>query len=85
MLAIAGLAMQTRYPIELFWARFGLHIGTRWLVGLVVPAVFVYMAHDCVKRRSTQSATGILYVAGVLIFIGELMALYLVRETGLPL
>ena len=54
------------------------------LVGLGVPAAFVYMAHDCIRRRSTQSATGILYVAGVLVFLGEMVALYLVRETGLP-
>jgi hypothetical protein len=66
------------------WLRDGLFILTRWLVGLMVPAVFVYMAHDCIKRRSTQSATGILYVAGVLIFIGEIVALYLVRSNGLP-
>ena len=64
------------------WMRDGLFILTRWLVGLIVPAVFIYMAHDCIKRRSTQSATGILYVAGVLIFVGELIALYLVRGTG---
>jgi hypothetical protein len=66
------------------WQRDGLFVLTRWLVGLLVPAVFVYMAHDCIKRRSTQSATGILYVAGVLIFIGEIVALYLVRASGLP-
>ena len=80
ILAILATAMLTRE----IWMREGLFILTRWLVGLVVPAVFVYMAHDCIKRRSTQSATGILYVAGVLIFIGELIALYLVRESGLP-
>ena len=66
------------------WMRDGLFVLTRWLVGLLVPAVFLYMAHDCIKRRSTQSATGILYVAGVLIFVGEIVALYLVRGTGLP-
>ena len=66
------------------WLRDGLFILTRWLVGLMVPAAFVHMAHDCIKRRSTQSATGILYVAGVLIFIGEIVALYLVRTNGLP-
>ena len=49
-----------------------------------MPGVFTYMAHDCVRRRSTQAATGILYVTGVLVFIGEIIALYLVRETGLP-
>jgi hypothetical protein len=71
-------------PVEKLWGIHGLYIGTRWFVGLLVPGVFVFMAHDCIKRRSTQSATGILYVAGVLIFIGEIIALQLVRETGLP-
>lgn len=71
-------------PIELFWPRQGLLLLTRWLVGLVVPAVFIWMVRDCINRRSTQSATGILYVAGVLVFIGELIALHLTRETGLP-
>jgi hypothetical protein len=78
------LWLQARRPVEMLWAVYGLYIGTRWLVGLVVPAVFLYMAHDCIKRRSTQAATGILYVCGVLLFIGEIVALYLVRETGLP-
>jgi hypothetical protein len=72
------------HPIYMLWGRHGLFILTRWLVGLLVPGVFVYMAHDCIRRRATQSATGILYVAGVLIFIGEIVALYLVRATGLP-
>ena len=81
-----GLVMliQRRLQVESLWGIHGLYIGTRWFVGLVVPAVFVYMAHDCIKRRATQSATGILYVAGVLIFLGEIIALQLVRETGLP-
>jgi hypothetical protein len=84
-IAAAALVIQHMHPIEQFWSRFGLYIGTRWMIGLLVPAVFVYMAHDCIRRRSTQSATGILYVTAVLIFIGELIALYLARETGLPL
>ena len=71
-------------PVEMLWGVHGLYMLTRWLVGLAVPAVFVYMAHDCIRRRSTQSATGILYVAGVLVFIGEIVALHLARETGLP-
>ena len=85
LIARAGLASTATIamPREV-WMRDGLFVLTRWLVGLLVPAVFVYMAHDCIKRRSTQSATGILYVAGVLIFVGEIVALYLVRSTGLP-
>jgi hypothetical protein len=78
------LLLQARRPVEMLWNLYGLFAVTRWLVGLLLPAVFVYMAHDCVRRRSTQSATGILYVAGALLFLGEMVALYLVRETGLP-
>lgn len=78
------MVLHARQPEEMLWGIHGLLIGTRWLVGLAVPAVFLYMAHDCIKRRSTQSATGILYVAGVLVFIGEIIGLYLVRATGLP-
>ncbi len=80
----AALVVQKMQPIYMLWGLYGLYILTRWLVGLLVPAVFVLMAHDCINRRSTQSATGILYVAGVLIFIGEIMATYLVRATGMP-
>jgi hypothetical protein len=82
-IVIAMILLQRR-PIELFWDRFGLFVITRWLVGLLIPGVFIYMAYDCIKRRATQSATGILYVTGILIFIGEIIALYLLRETRLP-
>jgi hypothetical protein len=71
-------------PVPMLWGMYGLVILTRYLVGLGVAGVFVYMAHDCIRRRSTQSATGILYVAGLLVFVGEMCGLYLLRETGLP-
>ncbi len=81
---VITMVLQHLTPSDKLWNLQGLYIGTRWFVGLLVPAVFIYMAQDCIKRRSTQSATGILYVAGVLIFIGEIIALNLVRNTGLP-
>ncbi len=62
------------WSVMLMTARYG--------VGLVVPGAFVYMIHDCVKRRANQSATGILYVATILVVIGEGAALALVRATG---
>ena len=58
-------------------------VTARYLVGLVVPAIFTYMIYDCVKRRSNQSATGILYVATVLVLIGEGCALALMDATKL--
>jgi hypothetical protein len=81
----AAMFILRQRPIEFFVDRYGLFLFTRILVGLVVPGIFIYMAHDCIKRRATQSATGILYVAGLLLLIGEIIALYLSRETNLPL
>src|SRR5262249_35368342 len=61
------------HPVRMLWDIHGLLMLTRWLVGLALPIVFIYMAHDCIRRRATQSATGILYVCGILIFIGEMI------------
>ncbi len=58
-------------------------IVARYAVGLLVTAIFTWMTYDCVRRRANQSATGILYVAGVLIIIGEWSALSLLDSTGL--
>jgi hypothetical protein len=49
-----------------------LWLPLRWLVGFVGPLVLGWMAWRCAGIRSTQSATGILYVVVVLCFIGEL-------------
>jgi hypothetical protein len=81
---LAVYYLNSLHPMKMLWGIHGLLMLTRWLVGLAVPFVFIYMAHDCIKRRATQSATGILYVCGILIFIGEMIALPLVRDTGLP-
>lgn len=86
VLSVGGtFVMQSRHPLEMFWNLHGLYVGTRWLVGFVVGGLFIYMAHDCIKRRATQSATGILYVAVVVIFIGEMLGLYVMSQTGMPL
>ncbi len=57
-------------------------VTARYAVGVIVPGVFVYMIHDCVRRRANQSATGILYVATVLVVLGEGIALALLGSTG---
>ncbi|MCE9589341.1 MAG: hypothetical protein K8S99_02320 [Planctomycetes bacterium] len=57
-------------------------ITARYAVGLAVPLVFTWMTHDCVKRRANQSATGILYVAGLLVIMGEGIALALTGAIG---
>jgi hypothetical protein len=63
------------WDVTMIVARFG--------VGLLVPGVFTWMIHDCVRRAANQSATGILYVTLILVFIGEGAALTLMKSTGL--
>ena len=63
------------------WLILSLRVG----VGLFALGAFAYMVRDCVKVRSTQSATGILYFASVFAYVGELCSLHLVSEFGIPL
>ncbi len=57
----------------------------RGLFGIVGPAIFAYMVWETVKIRSTQSATGILYVATAFVLFGELSAGYLLLSHNLVL
>jgi hypothetical protein len=61
-----------------------LWLPVRWLVGFVAPVVLTWMAWQTARIRSTQSATGILYVVVIFCFLGELTAL-LLRGTGVTL
>jgi hypothetical protein len=60
-----------------------LYLAVRWSVGFVGPIVLGWMARESAKIRSTQSATGILYVVVIFCFLGELAGLVLCRVTGL--
>jgi hypothetical protein len=62
-----------------------LFLTVRWLVGFALPAVVGWMAWQSARIRSTQSATGILYVAVIFCFLGELTALLLREQRGLTL
>lgn len=53
----------------------------RWLVGFVLPLVLGWMSWQCARIRSTQSATGILYVVVIFCFLGELTD-QLLRDSG---
>jgi hypothetical protein len=53
----------------------------RWLMGFVAPLGLDWMAWQTARIRSTQSATGILYVAVIFCFLGELTS-QLLRGDG---
>jgi hypothetical protein len=52
-------------------------LSMRLLWGILAPWVLALMVNQTVKTRSTQSATGILYAACVMVLVGEATALYL--------
>jgi hypothetical protein len=60
-------------------------LAMRWGMGIAGPAVATYLAWETVKIRSTQSATGILYIAMTLVLFGELSAMILARDIGVAL
>ena len=75
----AGPASGTAEVEMMLW------LPARWLLGFVGPIVLGWMAWETARIRSTQSATGILYVVVIFCFLGELTALLLLSKTGLPL
>src|SRR5579884_1453972 len=56
----------------------------RWLVGFAAPLGLDWMAWQAARIRSTQSATGILYVAVIFCVLGETTSL-LLRGSGMSL
>ena len=60
-------------------------LALRWLFGLAGGLILVWMAAQTLKIPNTQSATGILYVALVAVFVGELSGLLLSAHSLYPL
>ncbi len=67
------------------WDNDGLFIWMRLLFGIVGPLSLIGFVWKTVEIRSTQSATGILYVQLFLVMSGELLATYLRVSAGFPL
>ena len=62
----------------------GVFFWQRILFGLLGPVVLAYMTWETAKIRSTQSATGILYVDFFTVIVGEVLAKYLLVATTVP-
>jgi hypothetical protein len=52
-----------------------LFLAMRWLSGIFGALLLAFMAYRTLKIPNTQSATGILYVAVIVTFLGELVSL----------
>lgn len=62
----------------------GVFFWQRVLFGLAGPALLSYLTWETAKIRSTQSATGILYVDFFTVVVGEVLAKYLLLATRVP-
>ena len=67
------------------WSPDGVFVWMRLLFGLVGPLSLIWFIWKTVEIRSTQSATGILYVQLFLVLAGELLAKYLRVAAGFAL
>jgi hypothetical protein len=83
----AGLAlewgMHPQAPMP-SWTRWLVFVALRWLAGLFGVGLLTGLTWQTLKIPNTQSATGILYAAVVLAFIGELMSQLLSTATHYP-
>ncbi len=98
LIALLAVALVVRAAVEgyRFWSWTGTHsldnlgndtllwLPVRWGIGLLLPLGLAWMAWQTTRMRSTQSATGILYVVVIFVFLGELTSL-LLREKGVTL
>ncbi len=62
---------------------FGFFAAARWGMGFVGTAISASMSWKTAELRSTQSATGILYITMIFVLFGELTSLVLAGDGGL--
>jgi hypothetical protein len=84
IVSVVGLVgvVQATDDVSFSWLLF---VVLRWSFGLVFVLALVWMAWQTLKIPNTQSATGILYVAVIGVFVGELTGLLLSAESAYPL
>ena len=63
----------------------GMFVAARWGMGFVGTAICTYMTWKTAQIRSTQSATGILYITMIFVLFGELTSMILAGRSGVIL
>jgi hypothetical protein len=79
--AVVGLVLAVHSGAA---AKLPVLLASRWIAGVAAPALALFLAWRTARIRSTQSATGILYAATILVLLGELAAQGLARLYGIP-
>jgi hypothetical protein len=85
LVAVAGAHEAAAAVAAGRWDNDGVFVWMRLLFGIAGPLSLIGFVWKTVEIRSTQSATGILYVQLFLVMSGELLATYLRVSAGYPL
>ncbi len=80
LVSLAGLIMGIGLLGE---STYWIWLALRWLAGILGPGAACIMVHRILRYRNTQAATGVLFVAVILTFIGELTADLLQHALGI--
>ena len=90
-LAVAAVVRLLMTSLSLFRFGFASHdvVHLLWLVvrivgGILVPFATAVVVARILKYRNTQSATGVLFAALILVFMGEMTAALLERDLRIP-
>jgi hypothetical protein len=83
LLVEAMIGAGSRLDSLRFFELYGMFFIQRVVLGLLLTLILSILTYFCVKIRSTQSATGILYVVLVFCLIGEVIGSYLFEKTGI--
>jgi hypothetical protein len=82
---LCGYGAVQEHALRAVNTQWWLFLALRWLFGLLGPLALFWMAWRTLNIPNTQSATGILYVAVIGVFVGETMSLLLSAESLYPL
>jgi hypothetical protein len=78
----SGLLMAKWPTID--WSAHRVWLLMRWGAGLLGPLVMAVLVFRILRYRNTQSATGVLFAAVILVFMGEMAAVLLSRDLHSP-
>lgn len=85
VLAGVGLATLPESSASVTAGVHGIWLLLRWAAGIAGPLILALMVRRILRYRNTQSATGVLFAAVILVFIGETTAALLFRDFRWPL
>ena len=79
-----SLSLKTVLPVLMLTVSHGIFFWMRLVCGIVAPIVLGVMIYSTVQLKHTQAATGLLYVAVVVLLLGEFMSKFLLFDVQLP-